>query len=592
MIGALLVASCAIALAVPAAADSPSASPASSTLRIGTTTAIDNPNIWAVNSTAEWQAVALQYDMLMKFGDSDLTASPSLASGCEHNADRTVWTCTLQPGLKWSDGTPLTSKDVAFSYRLAIDKQIDIFSGYFPEGSTFETPDDTTFVWKSPTPTNGPMVPAWSYVVPEHIWSKYAGAEADALKAAKVVPIVGSGPYVMSEAKPGQSWTFTRNPNFAGPKPAFDTVVFQLYTNQDAMVQALKNGQIDIADAIEGSLLPAVTALPNVAVQKVVADSWVNLAFNFGGRPDATPLPALKDLNVRKAIAMAIDKQQIVDKVYPGAAVPGQTVIRPLSTFWHLTVPDDKVIPYDPAAANAMLDKAGYAPGPDGIRVDPTNGKPLKIRMPVSDDTPGSTPAGQLVASFLKKIGIDVTVQPVTAGKMYDLQQAGDFDAYIWYWSGDPDPNYQLSVFTSDACPDLSDGCWKDPAYDALFAKQQATLDPAQRKPIVDQMQQYVYDQVPVIALAYPNTIEAYRTDRVSNLTPVPAGDGYLLPTYNYSSMVSAQPPATDSATPSQPTGSTGVPAWVWAVVVAAVVLVGGAAVMRRRRGDERDERD
>jgi peptide/nickel transport system substrate-binding protein len=574
----------------PAQADSssiaPSGSAAPTVLRIGMTTGIDNPNIWALNSATEFEAVTLQYDMLMKFSDKDLTAAPGLATGCESNADRTVWTCKIRSGLKWSDGVPLTSKDIAFTYRFVIAKQFGYFSGYFKDGTTFETPDDTTLIWKSPTPTNGPMVPAWVYIAPEHIWGKYMGSDVKDITSAKVVPVVSSGPYTMTAATPGQNWTFTRNPNFWGDRPAYDQIVFQLYSNQEAMVQALKNGQIDVADGLEGNLLPAVKALPNVAIQNVVSDFWVNMAFNFGGPRAGKPLPALKDIQVRKAIVMAIDKQKIVDTVYPGAASPGETIIRPLSVFWHLDIADDKVVKYDPAAANALLDQAGYTKGPDGIRIDAKTGQPLKIRMPVSDDTAGSTPVGQLVAGFLKVIGIAVTVQPVTAGKMYDLQQAGDFDAYIWYWSGDPDPNYQLSVFASSACPDLSDGCWKDPTYDAMFEQQQKTLDPAARQKIVKDMQQYVYDQIPGVVLAYPNALEAYRTDRVAGLTAVPENVGYLLPSYNYTSMVTAHPATATSTAPA----STGLPAWAWLVGLAALVGI-VVAVFRRggRSGDEQD---
>ncbi|MGA1299315.1 MAG: ABC transporter substrate-binding protein, partial [Ilumatobacteraceae bacterium] len=236
------------------------------TLTIGMTVGIDNPNIWAVNSTSEWSAVTLQYDMLMKFSDEDLSASPSLAESCEHNADYTAWTCTLREGLKWSDGTPLTSRDVAFTYRFVIDQGFSYFTSYFPKGSTFETPDDRTIVWNSPEPTRGMDVPPWVYIVPEHVWGAYIGKTNKEIKQAAVLPNVASGPYIMTEAVPGQSWTFERNPNFWGTEPAYERIVFRLYTNQEAMVQALKNGEIAIADGLESALLPAVEAIPNVAV--------------------------------------------------------------------------------------------------------------------------------------------------------------------------------------------------------------------------------------------------------------------------------------------------------------------------------------
>ncbi|MFN8158354.1 MAG: ABC transporter substrate-binding protein [Candidatus Nanopelagicales bacterium] len=595
----LLAAAIAAAVLVPGAAQATSSSPPASpsvsgsgsgpVLRVGMTSGIDNPNIWALNSATEFEAVTLQYDMLMKYSDVDLTAAPGIATGCDPNADRTVWTCKLRPGLKWSDGVPLTSKDVAFSYRFAIDKEMPYFSGYFTEGTTFETPDDTTLIWKSPTPTNGPSVPAWVYVAPEHVWAKYADKDLKEITAAKVLPNVSSGPFTMTKAVDGQSWTFERNPYFWGPKPAYQTIVFQLFTNQEAMVQALKNGQIDIADGLEPALLPAVEKLSNVAIQKVVSDWWVNMAFNFGGQGAASkPLPALKDLQVRKAIEMAIDKQKIVDTVYPGAASPGTTVVRPLSVYWHLDIPDDKVVKYDPQAANALLDQAGYPKGTDGVRTDPKTGQPLVIRMPTSDDTQGSTAVGQLIAGFLKQIGITVKVQPVTAGKMYDIQQSGDFDAYIWYWSGDPDPNYQLSVFTSGECKNLSDGCFADPAYDALFEKQNKTLDPTERLPIVKEAQQYLYDHIPGIVVAYPNAIEAYRTDKVTNLTATPAKVGYLMPSYVYTSMVTAKPAEASASGSGSGSSSGGIPVWVWAIV--ALVVVVGVVVALRRRGAGDDE--
>ncbi len=562
-------------------------SPAPTVLRVGMTSGINNPNIWAVNSAAEWEAVTLQYDMMMKFSDADLTAAPSLATSCDFSNGYRVWTCHIRPGVKWSDGQPLTSKDIAFTYEFILKKGFPYFRGDLPGNPTFQTPDDQTLIWRTKQPTRGPQLPPWIYIVPEHVWKQYENDDAKQIKTIDTLPNVTSGPYYMSKATAGQNWTFTRNPYFWGPKPAYDTIQFQLYTDQGAMEQALKNGQIDIADGLDAPLLPAVEKLDNVAVQKVTSDWWANLAFNFGGQdPNSHPLPALQDHRVRLAIAMAIDKQAIVDKVYPGAAEPGQTIIRPLSAYWHLDIPADQLIPFDPAGANTILDDAGYTRGSNGVRVDPSNGQPLKIRLPVSDDTAGSQQAGQLIAGFLKDIGITVVVQPVTAGKMYDIQQSGDFDAYIWYWSGNPDPDYQLSVFTSSMCGDLSDGCWRDPKFDAMYQQQHDTLDAAKRKVIVDRMQKYVYDQIPAIVLAYPNALEAYRTDRVTNLTPVPGKNGYLTPSYSYTSFLTARPAVGSTGA----AATAGLPSWVWLLVIAAIAVL--SVVLFRRSGRSTDEQD
>ena len=551
-------------------------------LRVGETADLDTDNPFAVSGGSDWTVVTTQYDMLLKFSDGDLGPAPSLATGCDHSDDYLTWTCTLRSGLRWSDGTPLTSKDVAFSYRFVMEHKIPQYISYFPFDPVFTTPNDTTLVWKAEKPTFAPSMPPWVYIVPEHVWSTYRDADLKTIKTAPNTPSIASGPFTLTSWTRGQGWTMERNPYYWGPQPSVDELQFRVYTNQDDMVQALKGGQIDFADGLKPSLIASIQGDADITTQQVVSDWWLNFAFNFGGQgPQAHPLPALQDLTVRTAIEMAIDKEAIVTKVYNGTAETGDTVVRPASAYWHLDIPADQEFAFDPAKARSMLDAAGYVDTDgDGIREDPKTGDPLVLNVPASQDTTGAVEAGQLIVGFLKAIGIEMKLQAASDAKMNDFWASGNFDAYIWYWSGDPDPNYQLSIFTSGQCGGWSDGCWKDPHYDALYEKQRGIMDRHRRLAVVQNAQRYLYEHIPGIVLAYPGWLQAYRNDRFAGWVPAPGPHGYLLPGYNYDSLTTLHLVAGASASVSSP----GLPAWLWIVIVVAGV-VGTVRLFRQRRG-------
>jgi peptide/nickel transport system substrate-binding protein len=554
-------------------------------LRVGTVSDMNTDNPWAVTAGSDWTVVTTQYDMLLKFAAEDLAPAPSLATGCEANEDSTRWTCTLRADLRWSDGSLLTSRDVAFTYRFVIDNKIPQYRSYFAPGTTFETPDDRTLVWKSVEPTLALDMPPWVYIVPQKVWEPHVGESLREIRSVPNTPTVASGPFTLTEWQQGQGWTMERNPYYWGAQPEVDRIEYRLYSNEEAMIQALRNGEIDFADGLKPQLIESVEGIPDVDIQQVVSDWWLNLAFNFGGQsPDADALPALHDHAVREAIAMAIDKQAIVEKVYRGTATTGDTIIRPASAYWHLDIPAEEERPFDIAGANTLLDEAGYLDtDDDGVREDPATGERLEMLIPASQDTTGAVASGQLIVGFLAQIGIEVDLRPVTDAKMNDYWGAGSFDAYIWYWSGDPDPNYQFFVFTSDQCGSWSDGCWKDPGFDALYEEQRTTLDREDRRQVVFDAQQYVYDQIPGIVLAYPGWLQAYRTDRFTGWVPAPGADGYLLPGYNYDSLVELR---AVSASAAAETGRVGVPGWIWLVGIAGVVVAGSVIVLRGRRED------
>jgi peptide/nickel transport system substrate-binding protein len=561
------------------------------TFRVGVTADMVAPNPFKACCGAEYEMMFNAFDMLFNFKPADLTPAPGLATKpCTPNGDYTEWTCTIRSGVMWSDGVPLTSKDIAFTYKFILDNALSSFSDYLPFNPTFETPNDTTLIWKSEKPTFAPTVPPWVPIVPEHIWSKYDGQGAKAIKAVDPLadgPMVGSGPFVLTDWKPGEFWTMEANKDYWGGSPTIDEIVYQVYDNTEAMVQALKGGQIDFADDLNPTLFNALKGESNIATNAAAPSTFTNFAWNFGSpdMPHDTHNPALNDLVVRQAVSYGTNLQGIVDSVYQGDAEPGTTVTLPASP-WHYEPPADQLYNFDPAKANQILDDAGYVDTDnDGIREDPNGGQPLEFNILTLNSVQGSNDIGKLMQGWMKDIGIQFDLQPVSEDKAYALWAEGDFDAYIWGWGGDPDPDFILSIFTTHQCLSWSDGCYSDPKVDQMYSEQQTIFDRTARKAFIDQMQAYLYEQIPEMVLVYPFYLQAYRTDRFTGYVPTPTDGGALLFGWGPYSYINLKPVSADAGGTTSGGGGSNAIVYlgVGAVLIIGLVLLAS----RRRRADE-----
>ena len=207
------------------------------------------------------------------------------------------------------------------------------------------------------------------------------------------------------------------------------------------------------------------------------------------------------------------------------------------------------------------------------------------MNVPASSDTTGAVDAGQLIVGFLKQIGIKVNLQPATDSKMNDYWDSGNFDAYIWYWSGDPDPNYQLFVFTSEQCGAWEDGCWKNPEFDKLYEEQRKQMDQDARQKrgpagAAGRVRRHPRRRARLSRTGSRPTA----TTGSPGWTPSPGPNGYLLPTYNYDTLLSAKPVegSTMNRSSSACRGGSG----LVGIVIAAIVVV----VVRRGRRVDPDE--
>ncbi len=576
--------------AAQAQSASPSAAADKIVFRVGTPTDMVAPNPFKACCGAEYEMMFNAFDMLFNFNKDDLTPVPGLAKTCEPSADNMVWTCDIRSGVKWSDGVPLTSKDIAFTYKFILDNGLSSFSDYLPFNPTFETPNDTTLIWRSEKPTFAPTVPPWVPILPEHIWSKYDGQGAKAIKAIDPLadgPMVGSGPFVLTEWKPGEFFTMEANKDYWGGSPTIDEIVYQVFDNREAMVQALKGGQIDFADDLNPTLFNALEGEDNITTNAATPSTFTNFAWNFGSpdMPHDTHNPALEDLVVRQAVAYGTNIQAIVDSVFQGDAVPGTTVTLPKSP-WHYEPPADQLYTYDPEKAKQILDDAGYVDTDnDGIREAPDGGQPLSFNVLTINSSAGSNDTGKLMQGWMKDIGIQLNLIPVSESKAYAVWADGDYDAYIWGWGGDPDPDFILSIFTTHQCLSWSDGCYSDASYDEMYSHQQTIFNRDDRKAFIDTMQDFLYKQIPEMVLVYPEYLQAYRSDTFTGYVPTPTDGGTLIFGWGPYSYINLKP--VSAAAGGTTSGGSGSNAIVY-IGVGAVLLIGLVFLMsRRRRADE-----
>jgi peptide/nickel transport system substrate-binding protein len=610
LVAALLVGALAstttAAMAVSASAQSASPSPKKLTFIVGSTNDIETVNPLRAIETPEYEIMSMEYDLLFNFDKDTLQAAPGLATEIptkengDISSDGLTWTIPIRDDATWSDGQPLTAHDIAYTYNMILKYNFSNFTLYLPYVDSITAPNDTTLVWKTTVPTLSPIIPPWIYILPEHIWSKFTNKTE--LRTFEDFPNpVTSGPFRLVSWNQGEDWTLDANKDYWGGAPTLDEVIVKVYKNAETMVQDLKVGAIDYAENVPSDLFGSLQNQPGITTNVGSAFAFDQVSFNLCDPSDpnagayckknpGTGNPALLDVNVRTAIAMAIDKQALVNRVLEGFGTVGTTMVVPSATYWHWEPPDP--IPFDIAGANALLDQAGYTDTDgDGIRNDPKTGNDLKFRFILRSDSATGTQDGKLITGWVRQIGIQLQPVTYTDAKLITSWLADDYDMYIWGWGPDPDPDFILSTYTADSCGSWSDTCFSDPTYNTLYEDQRTATDRAVRKQIIDKMQQIFYQQIPEIILYYTNDLQAWRSDRWTGFIYQPKPDakgwgGSTLYQYGNYSYLSIKPRSAAAGTPG---GSSGMPPWLWVVITVGIVVVVGGAILLRRRVPEED---
>jgi len=567
-------------------------------LRVASTQSIDSLNPFLAIFASSTELGRLMYEFLTTYDARTQRPVPALAESWTTSADKLTWTFQIRSGARWSDGDPITADDVAFTYNLMLsDPAARTANGNFVANFESVTAlDGRTVVIRTRVP-QATMLALDVPIVPEHIWSTVDDIAAYRNEA---MPVVGSGPFVLTEYVPGQFVRLRANDTYWRGAPRIDELVFVLFTNTDAAVQALLGGEVDLigAGSTGGGLTPAqfeaVAEEPRVTRNRANGQGYFELAMNPGaatseGMPIGDGHPALRDVPVRQAIAHALDRDVLVERVLDGYGQPGESIIPPAFADFHWSPPAGGV---DRADANRMLDAAGYPRGPGGVRVGP-DGRELRFRLIGNGDRIEHARIVQFIQGWLAEIGIAVEPALIAGSRLNELTTTGFYDLAVSGWGVNPDPDYVLSIHTCGQRPGpegtggTTAAFFCDPRYDALYARQLSEFDRDRRARIVEQMQQLLYEQAPTVVLYYRNALEAYRSDRFAPFQVQPEPGGVITGQDGYWGFYSARPlPGTAQQ---GPTIGVAVGAGIGGLVVLGAVVAVLVSRHRRATADERE---
>jgi peptide/nickel transport system substrate-binding protein len=415
-------------------------------------------------------------------------------------------TFTIRPGVKWSNGTPMTAADVAFTFNM-LKRYADVNTTGLAIKGVSSSGNQVTIDFASPQYANLQNIAGQVYIVPEAIWSKVG----DPGKYTDASP-VGTGPYTVSRFN-AQGITLKANPSYWGGKPAVGTVEFPTYASANTALAALQTDQLHWG----GNFIPGVQ-------QVYVAGHsnhhvWFTPVQTNSLEPNLTKFPT-NQLAVRKAISLAIDRtalsQQAEGGIEPPVSNASGLTLPVFQQFLSPSVSNATLNAHsDIAGAKQVLQQAGYTMGSDGL-FRTKSGQKLTIDITNPSSFTDYATGDQMIAGWLRKAGIDARFvgQSVTAWSSdiatgnYQLTQ---------HWSQTSVAPYQLyndwlnsAQATNNAAGDFER--LKDPQVDAQLAKLAGDNSVADQAADVAPLEQYVANNLPIIPTVYGVVFDEYNT--------------------------------------------------------------------------------
>ena len=429
-------------------------------------------------------------------------------------ADLTSITWKLQPGLLWSDGTPVTSADAKFTWEYCTHPEGGCAQAARYEGITaIDTPDDLTIVITFSGPKPNPytaFVGGTSPILQAAQFANCLGAAASTCTEQNFGPI-GTGPFAVTEFKTNDTVSLAANPNYRDPaKPAFATMTVKGGGDAEAAARAvMETGEFDYAwntqinPELQAAMAGGGKGVFLNGFGTLVERIEMNMTDPSADLPEGErsttkhPHPILSDIKVRTALSMAIDRQILVDVGYGAAGRPTCNLVPAPEMF---ASDNTGCLAQDLEGAKALLDEAGWVVGADGIREK--DGKKLQLLYQTSTN-PVRQDFQALIKGWWNEIGVGVELKNIDASVFFG-GDAGSPDTFQKFYSDvemyannfdGTDPEPYLAQYMCDKIPG-PDNQWQgeninrfcDPAYDALVKEMSATAEIGKRSELAKKM--------------------------------------------------------------------------------------------------------
>ncbi|WJK35450.1 ABC transporter substrate-binding protein [Solwaraspora sp. WMMA2065] len=403
------------------------------------------------------------YDTLVEPAP-DLSFQPALATEWEVSDDLLTWTFHLREGVTWHNGREFVADDVVASFDRITDAETAANAWRFETVDEVRAVDDRTveFVLTQPTPNllaNVGGFKGMAIVAPELI-------DGDGL----TTNAIGTGPFRFVSYTPGDRIILEANQDYWGDGPHVDRVEFRFISEPTTALTNLRTGAVHLTNNVPPQEVATLRDDPAVELGQLASNDYWYFTCNFDRAP-------FDDIDVRRALSFAIDREQVAQAAYFDAATPVQSAMPP-GNFW---ATDYAPFSYDPDQARELLAEAGVTD--------------LSMDLMLTNEFPHTLAAAEVLASQWGDVGVDVEIRTLDFASWLDEQGAGSYDCYVLGWLNNLDGEYAY-YGQHHSTGSFNFHGYANPQVDQLLDQARATVADADRKPLYDQAARFIIDDV------------------------------------------------------------------------------------------------